>query len=72
MNGIRPTPKLIEREVETQDEQNLKQGKVDEPLELVAFDKACLETTVRIDTEIKPEVRQQLKQLISKQEDIFT
>lgn len=51
-------PELIEHEVVTRDEQNLKKGEVNEPLELVALDKAHPEATMRIGTKMEPKVTQ--------------
>lgn len=56
-----PLPKIIVHEIETRDERALKQGEVDEPLELITFDPTHLEARVRVETKMEREERQQLK-----------
>lgn len=51
---------------ETRDEDALRQGEADEPLELINFNSTQLEKYVKIGTKITKDERQQLKQLLLK------
>lgn len=52
-----PPPEFIEQEIETRNEQSLKYGDVDEPLELVSIEQSCPKATMRIETKMDPERR---------------
>lgn len=56
-----PPPEITLHKVEIQDEEALKLGKANEPLELITLDLAHPEAIVRIGTKMQVKERQQLK-----------
>lgn len=67
-----PPLQVLMIEVETRDEDTLRQGEVDELLDLVTFDSVHLEGYVKIGTRLTKEERQQLTTLLLEHKDIFT
>lgn len=53
-----PPPTILVHEVETRNEDALKQGEAEETLELITIDQTQLEAMVRIETKMKSRERQ--------------
>ncbi|KAG2411251.1 hypothetical protein I3760_Q013600 [Carya illinoinensis] len=66
-----PPSQVLMTKVETRNEDALKHGEVDEPLELVTFDYVHPEGYVKIGTKLTKEDRQQLISLLLEHKDMF-
>lgn len=66
-----PPPKLLEHGVEVRDEQRLRQGELDEPLELVGLDQYHPGAMKIIGTQMEPKIKRQLKELQIEHMDVF-
>ncbi|XP_041020616.1 uncharacterized protein LOC121262251 [Juglans microcarpa x Juglans regia] len=65
-------PQVMVTELETRDEDTLKHGEADEPLELVTLEKNHPESHIKIGTKLAHEERKQLIDFLLNHKDVFT